>query len=132
MHTTHPHHTTTHTTERSMFYRERHDGLYRTSTYLLYCLSEEAIYVVFYSLIISLISFYVVKLQGSFMLFWLTYMLVNFTAVSLAYMIAALSKYQGTATVWIPSAAWLFLFFAGGLIAIIVIPDWLRYVGVGG
>lgn len=114
-------------TERRMFYRERKDGLYSTATYLLYRLSEEAFFIILYSLIISLIVFYVVELKGSFMVFWLTYMLINFTGTTLAYLVASLCRHQATATIWVPSAAWIMLFFAGGLIAIIVIPDWLTY-----
>ena len=53
-------------------HRERSDGLFRPITYLIARLGTEALLASITALLSSLLSFYAVRLQGSFCLFWLT------------------------------------------------------------
>jgi hypothetical protein len=59
--------------ERSLFVRERNDGLYRVITYLASKMFDELAITLFSSCAISAVVFYGVRLQGSFVLFWLIY-----------------------------------------------------------
>lgn len=115
-------------TERRTFYRERHDGMYSTATFLTYKLTEELVLVIAYSVAVSAIVFFVVGMRGSFVLFWLVYMAVNFVSISFAYLVAAVSRNGDVATVLVPTFAWLMLFFAGFLVAVQVIPGYLRWL----
>jgi len=60
-------------TERSLFVRERADGLYRVVTYLAAKMFDELTLMAFVSVAVSAAVFYAVGFQGSFLLFWLTY-----------------------------------------------------------
>ena len=60
--------------ERSLFTREKSDGLYRVSTYLLAKMFDELIIATLATLVIAAFVFYGVQLQGNFALFWLVYL----------------------------------------------------------
>jgi len=68
--------TPTHTskiTERRLFVRERHDGLYYVATYLMGKMLDEIGIAAVGSVAISAIVYYGVQLEGSFLIFWITY-----------------------------------------------------------
>ncbi|KIY91823.1 ABC(ABCG) family transporter: multidrug [Monoraphidium neglectum] len=59
--------------ERRLFVRERHDGLYRVSTYLAAKMIDEIGVAALGSVVISAIVYYGVRLEGAFTVFWITY-----------------------------------------------------------
>eukprot|EP00879_Flechtneria_rotunda_P005742 GHRR01006043.1.p1 GENE.GHRR01006043.1~~GHRR01006043.1.p1 ORF type:complete len:547 (+),score=129.21 GHRR01006043.1:934-2574(+) len=59
--------------ERSLFTRERNDGLYRVVTYLAAKMFDELAINLIVSVVIAAAAFYAIQLQGSFLLFWLIY-----------------------------------------------------------
>ena len=59
--------------ERPIYLRERADGLYRSVTYLLYKSSEELAVSWLASIPYCLLLYFLVRLQGSFLLLWLVY-----------------------------------------------------------
>lgn len=64
-----------HLVERALFTRERNDGLYRVVTYLCSKMVEEIILAAGASAVFGLVVWFMVGLQGSFGIFWLTYFL---------------------------------------------------------
>lgn len=52
--------------ERRLFYRERNDGLYRTTTYLACKMVEELIIMVAFSVIVSVMVYFVVEVRVCF------------------------------------------------------------------
>lgn len=117
--------------ERSLFYRERSDGLYRSVTYYFFKLFEEFILVLLLSPGLAAMVFYGTQLRGSFVLFWLIYLVTVCAGVSLGYMIAALSPNMHVANAVLPIYVTVLLFFAGLLIVHSSIPDgwrWFSYI----
>eukprot|EP00227_Mantoniella_beaufortii_P007206 CAMPEP_0197606508 /NCGR_PEP_ID=MMETSP1326-20131121/45194_1 /TAXON_ID=1155430 /ORGANISM="Genus nov. species nov., Strain RCC2288" /LENGTH=625 /DNA_ID=CAMNT_0043174433 /DNA_START=168 /DNA_END=2045 /DNA_ORIENTATION=- len=102
--------------ERSLYMRERADGLYKPITYLLAKMFDEMMLLSFVSLIIACIVFYAVDLQGSFLVFWLVYYLTLGNGVVLAYLISALAPNMEAANALLPTYVVTLLFFAGFLI----------------
>lgn len=62
--------------ERALFTRERNDGLYRVVTYLCAKMLEELLLAAGASALFAVVVWFMVGLQGSFAIFWLTYYLV--------------------------------------------------------
>lgn len=60
--------------ERGLYVRERHDGLYRPVTYLIFKMVDELSLNFLVGLGSTAISFYGVQLRGSFVYFWLNCM----------------------------------------------------------
>ncbi len=64
--------------------RERNDGLYRPSTYLLFKMVEEMTIFFFLSLVTTSIVFAPCRLGGSFLLFWLVNFITTATGIGAA------------------------------------------------
>lgn len=71
--------------ERSLYVRERSDGLYYPITYLLAKMVDELLVATVASVGFAAASFYAIGFQGSFALFWIVYLLVLYIGVVLAY-----------------------------------------------
>jgi ATP-binding cassette, subfamily G (WHITE), member 2 len=91
------------TLEKPLYVRERNDGLYRPITYLLSKLLDELIISVVVSLIFSLFVFYLVKLQGQFVVFWLAYLATLTCGINVAYLVATLSPNMDVANAALPT-----------------------------
>lgn len=115
--------------ERPLFVRERNDGLYTVVTYLLYKIIEELGVALFSSLIFSNVVFWPIKLQGTWVLFWLVYYATLACGIVLAYCVAALSPNMDIANAALPSYVVTLLFFAGFLLRWVDIPKWWQWYG---
>lgn len=62
--------------ERGLFVRERNDGLYTVTTYLMAKMFEELAVNAVVSVVMAAAVFHVIQLQGSFAVFWLVYLAV--------------------------------------------------------
>ena len=102
--------------ERSLYMRERADGLYKPLTYICAKMFDEMLMLFFVSLIIAAIVFNAVNLSGSFVLFWLVYYFTLGNGVILAYLISALSPNMEAANALLPTYVVTLLFFSGFLI----------------
>jgi hypothetical protein len=91
------------TLEKPLYVRERSDGLYRPITYLLAKFFDEIFITVFASVLFSVFVFYVIDLPGSFVLFWLTYLVTLSTGIVLAYVVATLSPNMDVANAALPT-----------------------------
>lgn len=117
--------------ERSLFVRERHDGMYRVFTYLLAKMFDELLITGVVSVGIAAYTFYGIQLQGEFVLFWLTYYITLSTGIVLAYFIAALSPNMDVANALLPTYVVTLLFFGGFLMQFDKMPDywyWYSYI----
>jgi ABC-type multidrug transport system ATPase subunit len=117
--------------ERSLYMRERADGLYRPMTYVVAKMFDELLLLFFVTLVIAAVVFYAVSLSGSFALFWLVYYVTLANGVVLAYLISALSPNMEAANAILPTYVVTLLFFAGFLIRPADTPDywkWYAYV----
>lgn len=115
--------------ERPLFVRERSDGLYAVITYLLYKIIEELGVALLSSLIFSNVVFWPIKLQGTWVLFWLVYYATLACGIVLAYCVAALSPNMDIANAALPSYVVTLLFFAGFLLRWDDIPVWWKWYG---
>lgn len=61
--------------ERPLFIRERNDGLYRSITYLCFKIVSELLIATLVSVVICCWTWFAVGYRGSFLVFWLTYLL---------------------------------------------------------
>ena len=117
--------------ERSLYMRERADGLYRPMTYVVAKMFDELLLLFFVTLVIAAVVFYAVNLSGSFALFWLVYYVTLANGVVLAYLISALSPNMEAANAILPTYVVTLLFFAGFLIRPADTPEywkWYAYV----
>ncbi|KAL4457942.1 hypothetical protein ABPG75_012807 [Micractinium tetrahymenae] len=113
--------------ERPVYVRERADGLYRPITYLCYKISEEVAVGTLPSVAYSALVFYLVRLQGSFLVFWLVYWVSMCVAVSLTLLAGAISPSVDVAGAVLPAYATTLLFFAGFMIPWGQLPDYWRW-----
>ena len=117
--------------ERSLYMRERADGLYKPMTYVVAKMFDELLLLFFVTLVIAAAVFYAVNLSGSFILFWLVYYVTLANGVVLAYLISALSPNMEAANAILPTYVVTLLFFAGFLIRPADTPaywKWYAYV----
>jgi hypothetical protein len=117
--------------ERSLYTRERADGLYTPLTYVVAKIFDEMLLLVFVTLLIALVVFYAVDLAGSFWLFWLTYYITLGNGIVLAYLVAAAAPNMEAANAILPTYVVTLLFFAGFLITPEDTPSywkWYSYV----
>ena len=91
--------------EKPLYVRERNDGLYRPITYLLAKIFDEIFITVISSLVFSAAVFYAVSLQGSFIVFWLNYLVTLSTGIVLAYVVATISPNMEIANAALPTYA---------------------------
>merc|ERR1711985_61867 len=78
------------TLERGLFYRERADGCYMACTYYVAKFIEEAVLCVMTSFLFSVIVFWGIGLQGSFLIFVVVYYMTTMLGIVLAYAANAL------------------------------------------
>jgi ATP-binding cassette, subfamily G (WHITE), member 2 len=91
------------TLEKPLFVRERNDGLYRPITYLLAKLFDELFITLIASVVFAVFVYKVVDLQGSFVLFWLTYLVTLSIGIVVAYTVAILSPNMDVANAALPT-----------------------------
>ncbi|KAL4426977.1 hypothetical protein ABPG77_009538 [Micractinium sp. CCAP 211/92] len=113
--------------ERPVYVRERADGLYRPITYLCYKISEEVAVGTLPSLAYSALVFFLVRLQGSFLIFWLVYWVSMSVAIALTLLAGAISPSVDVAGAVLPAYATTLLFFAGFMIPWGQLPDYWRW-----
>ncbi|MEW5308615.1 MAG: hypothetical protein WDW38_000559 [Sanguina aurantia] len=117
--------------ERSLFVRERADGLYYVITYLFAKMFDELLVAACSSLVVATWTFYGVKLQGEWILFWLVYYLTLCNGIVLAYFVAAFSPNMDVANAVLPTYVVTLLFFGGFLFRFSAMPQywkWYSYV----
>mmetsp|Transcript_9075 Transcript_9075/g.13614 ORF Transcript_9075/g.13614 Transcript_9075/m.13614 type:complete len:649 (+) Transcript_9075:58-2004(+) len=110
------------TLDRPLFYRERSDGLYTTTTYFLAKFLEEAFIAIFTSLVFSITIFFALDLQGNFGIFLIVYYLTAMTGIVLAYFIAAAVASLDAANALLPTYVTINMFFGGLIIVFEKIP----------
>jgi len=116
------------TLERALFYRERADGLYWAVTYYAGKFIEESVLCCITSLLFSVIVFFAMSLQGSFMIFAIVYYLTAMTGICLAYLVAAVAPNMEAANALLPTYVTTCLYFGGLLIVFDKIPaGWQWY-----
>ncbi|GAB4821435.1 hypothetical protein N2152v2_008481 [Parachlorella kessleri] len=113
--------------ERPLFVRERNDGLYRVITYLCAKMLEELGLALLSSLVFSNLVFWLLALEGSYLLFWLVYLCSLAIGIVLAYFIAAISPNMDTANAALPAYVTMLLFFTGLLLRWDDIPKYWRW-----
>lgn len=89
--------------ERSLYVRERNDGLYRPITYLLSKLIEELLLAAVSSAAVGAAVFYALQLHGTLLLFWLVYFSTLANGIVLAYAVAAISPNMDVANAALPT-----------------------------
>eukprot|EP01026_Neomeris_dumetosa_P044309 TRINITY_DN37288_c0_g1_i5.p1 TRINITY_DN37288_c0_g1~~TRINITY_DN37288_c0_g1_i5.p1 ORF type:complete len:593 (-),score=52.46 TRINITY_DN37288_c0_g1_i5:42-1727(-) len=99
--------------ERTLYVRERNDGLYRSITYLVFKSIEEMLVGFVSSFFFTLTVFYIIDLQGSFVIAWQVYMCALFIGIQLAYSFAAWSPSLDVANLMMPVTGITFVFFSG-------------------
>ncbi|KAK9804269.1 hypothetical protein WJX72_004137 [[Myrmecia] bisecta] len=117
--------------ERPVFVREQSDGLYRVITYLTFKIAEELVLAAFISLASTLLVYFTVQLQGSFMIVFLIYLITLSNGIVLAYAIGAISPTMDFANAALPAYVTALLFFAGFLVRWDNIPSywiWFAYL----
>jgi ATP-binding cassette subfamily G (WHITE) protein 2 len=102
--------------ERSLFVRERADGLYRPVTYLLSKMIEELVIAFFNTLVFGAVVFFPCKLAGSFPHFWAVYFTTTATGIALGYAIASAAPNMDVANAALPAYVTTLLFFVGLLL----------------
>ncbi|CAJ1389303.1 unnamed protein product [Effrenium voratum] len=116
------------TLERALFYRERADGLYTAVTYYVAKFIEEAVLCIFTSLVFSLAVFWAMELQGSFIIFAVSYFLTSMVGIVLAYAVAAVAPNMDAANAMLPTYVTTCLYFGGLFIVFEKIPvGWYWY-----
>jgi ABC-type multidrug transport system ATPase subunit len=118
------------TLERGLFYRERADGCYMALTYYLAKFIEEAVLCVLTSLLFSIIVFWGISLQGSFLIFVVTYYMTTMLGIVLAYAVAAVAPNMEAANALLPTYVTVCMYFGGFFLLFEKIPDgwqWFSY-----
>lgn len=116
------------TLERPLFYRERADGCYTAVVYYLSKFFEEAILCTLTSLVFSAIVFFVMKLQGSFVIFAVSYFLTTMVGIVLAYAVAAFAPNMEAANALLPTYVTTCMYFGGLFLVFDKIPTgWQWY-----
>lgn len=116
--------------ERPVYRREHADGLFNPSTYAVYKLAEELAPQVPAGLVYSALVFYLVRLQGSFLLFWLVYLVSTANAIAVTCLVSALSPTTSVAGALASSYATTLFFFSGYLIPFGSIPVYWQWYAV--
>ncbi|WIA12825.1 hypothetical protein OEZ85_006453 [Tetradesmus obliquus] len=113
--------------ERNLFARERNDGLYRVFTYLGAKMFDELAINLVVSLPVVAAAFYGIRLQGSFVLFWLVYYMTLCVGIVLAYFVAALAPSMDVANAALPVYVSTLLYFGGFLFTFSTMPPWWKW-----
>lgn len=112
------------TLERSLFTRERNDGLYTTFTSLAGKMFDELVINAIVAAPVTAAAFYVIKLQGSFGLFYCVYYATLCVGIVLAYFVAAMSPNMDVANAALPVYVSTLLYFGGFLFTFSAMPPW--------
>jgi ABC-type multidrug transport system ATPase subunit len=118
------------TLERGLFYRERADGCYMAFTYYLAKFIEEAVLCVLTSFLFSVIVFWGIKLQGSFLIFVVVYYMTTMLGIVLAYAVAAVAPNMEAANALLPTYVTVCMYFGGFFLLFEKIPtgwQWFSY-----
>ena len=118
------------TLDRPLFYRELADGCYTPLVYYLSKFIEEATLCVFTSLLFSMIVFFAVRLQGSFLVFASIYYLTTMNGICLAYAVAAIVPNMDAANALLPTLVTMWMYFGGLFLLFDKIPvyfNWLSW-----
>jgi len=110
------------TLERSLYYRELADDCYRPLTYYLFKFVEESAVAIATSLLFTLIIFFALSLQGSFLILFGTYYLTTMMGIILAYAVAAISPTMEAANAILPTLVTIWMYFGGLFIIFDKIP----------
>jgi ABC-type multidrug transport system permease subunit len=113
--------------ERTLYTRERSDGLYLPITYLLAKMVDELLCATIASVGLAAATFFAIGFQGSFGLFWLIYVLVLYIGVVLAYWIAAISPNMDVANALLPVYVTIQLFFGGFILDFRTMPSYWKW-----
>lgn len=116
--------------ERPLFIRERNDGLYSVITYLAFKMFGEMSMATVTSAAASCWTWYALSLQGSWVIFWLAYMITLYCGIMLAYLMASICPSMDLANAALPIYTALLSFFIGYLIPVNQIPGywiWFAY-----
>lgn len=116
--------------ERPVYRRERDDGLYTPATYTFYKITEEILPQIPAGLIYSALVFYIVDLGGSFLLFWLVYLVSTANSIASTFLISSLSSNTSVAGAFMSSYATTLFFFSGYLIPYETIPVYWQWYAV--
>lgn len=116
--------------ERPVYRRERADGLYTPWVYCVYKITEELAPQVPIGAIYSALVFYLVRLQGSFVLFWLVYLVATANAIAMTSLFSALSPNTSAAGAILSSYATTLFFFSGYLIPFNKLPEYWVWASV--
>ena len=104
--------------ERTLFIRERNDGLYRPVTYVAAKLVEELAVASLNTLACAAIVFFPCQLAGSFVYFWAVYFLTTATGIALGYLISSAAPNMDVANAALPAYVPTLLFFVGLLLRV--------------
>jgi ABC-type multidrug transport system permease subunit len=113
--------------ERPVTNREIYDGLFSEKTFVIYKLQEELLPQILTGLAYSALVFYLVDLQGSFLLFWLVYLVSTANAIACTLFVSAVSPNTSVAGALMSSYATTLFFFSGFLIPYSKIPVYWRW-----
>ena len=116
--------------ERILTYREMYDGLYSTSAYVIYKLVEEFIPQLIAGLVYSLMVFYIIKLNGSFAIFWLVYAVSTAAAMACTLAIGAATPDPVISGSVVLAYVTTWFFFSGYLIPFNEIPAYWQWYSV--
>ena len=117
--------------ERTLYVRERADGLYTVMTYLIAKMMDELILATISSLIFSTATYFAIGFQNSWALFWLIYLIQLYIGIALAYFIAAISPNLDVANALLPVYVTFCLFFGGFIMDFNTMPAywfWFSYI----
>lgn len=114
--------------ERPLYNRERSDGLYAPLTYLAFKLTGEVVVAAAVAPLLAAAVWFAVGFQGSFAVFWATYLLTTVTGIALGYAVAALSRDLLTANTALPAFVVCMLFFTGLLMRYDDMPRYLAWM----
>ncbi|KAK9906864.1 hypothetical protein WJX75_009364 [Coccomyxa subellipsoidea] len=117
--------------ERPVYVREMSDGLYSPLTYLMYKMIEELFMAFLMSIAFSLPVYYLCKLQGSFFIVWLVWLVSLADGIAFAYATAAVSPNMDIANAVLLTYPTALLFAAGFLLRWVDIPKywiWFGYI----
>lgn len=110
------------TLDRPLFYRELADGCYKPATYFLSKFIEEALMATITSLVYCIPVYFGVALQGSFLVFVLSYYATTMCGIVLAYMVAALVPTMEAANALLPTWVTINMYFGGLFLLFDTIP----------
>lgn len=113
--------------ERRLFVRERHDGLFRVSTYLAMKMVEEIGIALVGSILMTVVVYYGTKMQGSLLVVTAVYFVTLCVGITMAYSIASLCPTVDMANAALPAYVASLTFVSGFIIRFDDIPVWWRW-----